>query len=439
MPVDRIRFLALSTLLLSISTLIGCQGGKGPPPAPPPAQVTVARVVTYPVQHYHEYNGFLDAVNSVQIKARVKGFLEEVAFKEGEEVEEGDLLYRIDPREYVAGVAKSKADIAKAKADIENSKAQITLAEAELERMNRAVGTGVGSKSDRDKALAQLAANVAQLDTAKANVDAAEASLKVAELNLEYTTITAPISGRISRTQVTKGNLVGQNESTLLTSIVSMDPLYVYFDTPERDLVEYQHSLKGKPSAMPKEAAIEVAVATEEGFPHSGKIDFRENRVETGTGTIRLRGQIPNPHVTPTERLLYPGLYARVRIPIGEESRQPVIPEDALMTGQEGRYVYVLGAENKVEKRTVVVGPQVWSPSPPGTPQKPGWQLINPHPADPSKGAQPLQSIVAIEKGLSAGELIIVIGLQKARPGLPVAPDEWQLQPPSSSTIVEKK
>jgi hypothetical protein len=226
-----------------------------------------------------------------------------------------------------------------------------------------------------------------------------------------------------------------------------MDPLYVYFDIPERDQVEYQRNLKGKTSATQDEPTVEVAVATEEGYPHVGKIDFRENRVETGTGTIRIRGRIPNPlmNMNATHRLLYPGLYARIRIPLGEPERRPVIPEDALMTGQEGRYVYVIGEGNKVEKRTVTVGPQVWAPPPPDAPHQPGWTLINPHPADQDKGGQaapktaPVQSIVAIEKGLNANERIIVIGLQKARPGEPVSPDEWQLQEPPASKPVEKK
>ena len=303
----------------------------------------------------------------------MRGFLDEICFKEGDEVPEKKVLYRIDPREYDANVAKSKSDIEKAKADIANARAQIRLAEAELERMNRAAKGGVAAKSDQDKAEAQLAANNAQLDTAVANRDAAEASLKIANLNLDYTEVTAPIAGRISRTQVTKGNLVGQNELTLLTTIVRMDPLFVYFDTPERDLIEYQRSLKGKKADEQQAGRVEVAVATEEGFPHIGTLDFRENRVETGTGTIRIRGRIPNPLVNASDRLLLPGLYARVRVPVGDPIPLPVIPETALMTGQDGRFVYVIGADNKVERRKVVVGPKIWSaPLPTRRPSRAG-------------------------------------------------------------------
>lgn len=426
----RFRFIAFAMLAVSVGA-VGCQGGNGPPPAMPPPQVTVAKPVVYPVQHYLEYNGSLDSVESVQIKARVRGFLKEICFREGEEVKEGDLLYKIDPREYDAALAKSKADKEKAYADIANAEAQIRLADAELERTNRAATGGAAAKSDVDKAKAQLAANKAQLDTAKASLNAAQASIETAELNLEYTTVKSPIAGRISRTQVTRGNLVGQNELTLLTTIVRMDELYVYFDVPEHDLVEYQRVRQAKGAADKAESArVEVSVATEEGFPHKGYIDFRENRVETGTGTIRIRGRLPNP-----DRFLYPGLYARVRIPVGGPQERPIIPEDALMTGQEGRFVYVVGDGNVIQKRTVTVGPQVWSPPPPNSPPRPGWTLANPHPASesPSGGipvpsAIPVQSAVAIESGLKPGEVIVVNGLQKARPGAPVAPDEWELK-----------
>ncbi len=178
-----------------------------------------------------------------------------------------------------------------------------------------------------------------------------------------YTIIKAPITGQISRTLVTRGNLVGQNENTLLTTIVNMDRLFVYFDVPERDLVDFQRRRQAgeMPDVMSQEFKVEVGVATEKGYPHAGVIDFRENRVDSGTGTVRIRGKINNPKVPPgNARLLYPGLFARVRIPYGGEQVLPTIPEDALMTGQEGRYVFVLDQENVVQKRTVTIGATVW-------------------------------------------------------------------------------
>jgi RND family efflux transporter MFP subunit len=452
MPRFSSRLITLPILAAAIAFVLGCRGGTPPPPNFPPPQVTVARPLIKNIQHYLEYNGFLDAVETVQIRARVKGFLNQIEFKEGDEVKKDELLYQIDPREYKAAVAKSKADIAKAQADIANADAQIKLGEAELDRADRAYKGSVAAKTDLDKAVAQLAAYKAQRETAAASVDAAKASLQTAQLDLDYTTILAPISGRISRTLVTKGNLVGQNESTLLTTIVSVDPLYVYFDVPERDLVEHLRTLQEKPGSLSDTTQkLFVGVATEDGYPHEGRINFRENHVENGTGTIRLRGQIDNPllHASNTnERLLYPGLYARVKVPIGKDLPLPVIPEEALMTGQEGRFVYIIGPENKVEKRAVKVGPQYWAAPSPGSPPQPGWTLRNPKPPAPDEqkpGAPPvpaviqLQSIVAIDEGLKGDERIIVNGLQKARPGAPVSPDEWTLNAPSAAPVSDKK
>src|SRR5579883_1584819 len=203
--------------------LVGCWAEKPAPPAPPPPAVTAVRPVSYPVQRYYEYNGYLEAIASVQVKA----FLDKLHFTEGEEVKTGDPLYTIDPREYEAAEAKAKADIKKSEADMANALAQVQLAEAELGRLRR-LGTAAAA-TEVDKAVATLAANKAQLDVAAANRDAGEAALRTARLDLEYTQIRSPINGRINRTLVTAGNLVGQNESTLLTTIVSVDPLYVYF------------------------------------------------------------------------------------------------------------------------------------------------------------------------------------------------------------------
>lgn len=414
--------------------LAGCNrlAQQPPPPAPPPPGVTVARPVSVPVQAHHEYNGYLEAVEAVEVRARVKGYLNEVRFNEGDAVKAGDPLYLIDPREYASAVARSKADIARAVADAATARANIRLAEATLERTRTAAAAT--SKAERDQAEATLAAAQAQLDVAVANKGSAEAALRTAELQLSYTDIRSPIDGVISRTRVTRGNLVGQSDATLLTTIVSVDPLYVYFDVPERDLVEYQRALQARPAASAADRVfpVEVGVATEEGYPHAGRLDFRENRVDTGTGTVRLRGRVPNPVMPPgNARVLYPGLFARVRVPRGGPQPRLVIPEDALMTGQEGRFVYVVGPDNLVAKRTVTVGPQVWRPGPPGAAPPPGWTL-----ADPAKAGEPgvsARSIVAVETGLKPDDLVIVNGLQKARPGAPVAPAVRELRPPAEA------
>ena len=433
--VSLMRLTALGGLVLSVIGLIGCQREKAAPQAPPPPMVTVARPVMYSVQGFYEYNGYLDAVETFQARARVKGFLNEVRFREGEEVKAGDLLYEIDPREYTAAVAKSRADVEKAKADIANADAQIKLGESELERVNRAVSSGAAPKTDQDRAIATLAANRAQRASAAANQDAAAAAVQTAELELSYTRVVSPIAGRISRTLVTKGNLVGQNETTLLTTVVTVDPLYVFFDIPERDLVEYQRARRANAVPAAEVVPIEVGVTGEDGYPHLGRLNFRENRVDTGTGTVRLRGQIYNPIIPETgARLLYPGLYARVRTPAGIERVRPVLPEEVLLTGQEGRFVYVVGAGDVVEKRSVTVGPQVWKAGRPGEPAPPGWTYASTKPAGDKAppGPPSIRSVVAIEKGLSETDRVVVNGIQRARPGSPVTPDEWQLRAPGA-------
>jgi len=434
------------------STAFGCKKPQGRPTPPPPV-VTVILPGSASVQRYYEYNGYLDAVEMVMIQARVEGILNEVLFVEGKEVKKGDKLYSIDPREYTAGVARSKADIAKSEADIINGRAQVLIAEAEVARLKSA--SSAVSKSDIDKSEATAASNRGLLGAALANKDSGYASLKIAELKLSYTDIRAPIAGRISRTLVTPGNLVGQKDATLLTTIVSIDPIYVYFDVPERDLIEYEKRLNDPTTAAkmaPRgKSPVEIGVATEDGFPHPGEIDFRENRVETGTGTVRLRGIISN---TTQNGLLYAGLYAKVRIPRGMKEELVVIPEEALMTGQEGTYVYVVKENNEVEKRVVTTLPQaVWRAGPAGSKKPPEWKLLasGPRPTPPTppeakdapaaKGPPPkdappmpteaaVRSIVAVEKGLSKDDRVIVLGLQKARAGASVAPDMWELKGP---------
>jgi multidrug efflux system membrane fusion protein len=393
--------------------LSGCRRDRAAAPVPRPPAVTVTRPIVYPVQTYYEYNGNLDAVEMVQVTARVKGFLNEIAFLEGDEVKQGAPLFKIDPREYAAAVKKSEADRRKAMA--EKRRSQFEEERAAILRRSQAI-----SAEDYEQ-------RIAARETADAVFMQSEAALESSKIQLSYTEIQAPIDGQISRAMVTRGNLVGQNENTMLTTIVSMDPLYVYFDAPERDLVEYQRSLRAgqESELLNRLLPLEIGVATEEGFPHPGKIDFRENRVDVGTGTVRIRGRIPNPRVPPgNARLLYPGLYARVRVPAGGPRPLPVIPEDALMTGQEGRYVYVLGAGDVVEKRTVKVGAHVWKASAPG--QASGWSLTG------AGQERTIPSVVAIESGLTPDDRVLINGLTAARPGAPVSPESLEMKAPEA-------
>jgi multidrug efflux system membrane fusion protein len=413
-----VRHLAASGLLFAavVALAAGCRPAKPAQPAPPPPTVTVARPAPATVQNYLEYNGWLDAVDSVQVKARVKGVLTEVLFKEGDEVEEGTPLFKIDPREYDANVKKAKADRDKAIANIKSTKALESRAKSLLAK-------GTSTQEEVDKLTADR-------ETAEALLMQADAALDQAKLERSYADLDAPIAGQISRALVTRGNLVGQNEATLLTTIVGVHPLYVFFDVPERDLVEEMKAVRDRraPSPISRSIPIEVGVITEEGYPHAGVIDFRENRVDPGTGTVRLRGRVPNPPLPPNNaRELYPGLYARVRVPVGSVRELPAIPEEALMSGQEGRFVYVIDDQGVVEKRSVTVGPKVWSTPPPGSGRAPEWTLTGPEGA-----AQPLRSVVAIEKGLGPKDRVVVNGLQKVRPGAPAVPDEWAFKGPAT-------
>lgn len=456
----RIALAAKRLSLLGIGFLalaVGCRRPPPPPPQMPPPTVTVARPAVYPVQAYLEYNGWLDSIETVQIRARVKGTLTEVLFdqREGTDVVADADLYTIDDREYQSAVKKAKGDITRAKAevvkvekgDLPNAKKQRDLAAVTVDRFKNAVGASAEELSKAEAALAtaeaQLAVANSALDVAKANVTSGEAARETAELNLGYTKIKAPIAGRISRTLVTKGNLVGQTEATLLTSIVRMDKLYVYFDAPERDLVQRLRAAGTAGGGTSGVIPIQIGVATEDGFPHPGEIDFRENRVDQGTGTIRVRGKLDNPKTADgKDYALYPGLFARARVPAGPKRELVVIPEEALMTGQEGSFVYVVDEKPKtvdgvtvtefiVRKQsvTVVSGPPVWRVPTGAADPTTAWTLSNPKPA-PNSPPGSLRSVVAIEKGLKKEDVVIVNGLQKARPGTPVTPETWDFRAP---------
>ena len=463
---SRYHSLAALGLFLAVAA-VGCRSQK-PPPASPTPKVTVVRPATAEVRDYWQYNGFLAPSETVEVRARVKGFLTKRHFREGAEVKgkdaggegteqyKGDLLYEIDKREYLtaqakasAELARADADVVKAKADIENWEAQITLAKVELARAEESLSKNVGSKTDVDRAKATLAVNTAQRDAAKAQHLAAGASrnsaasaLRTAEIQLGYTDIHAPISGVIGRRAVDVGNLVGQDEPTLLTTIIRMDPLHVFFDVPERDLLQYIRDAQrlGLPHPPNDTVPVDVRVAGQDEQWSRGEIDYVEGSVNAATGTARVRAVIPNPRRAPSSilRLFVPGLYVQVRVPKGPLTPRLVLPEDAIMTGQEGRFVYVVGPNNVVEKRLITLGPVVWKSPPPSPGQVvSGWRLDNTNPGPPpEKGPPPparrqVNSVVAVVDGLKPDDRVIVDGIQRARPGAPVAPEEWVMNPPA--------
>ncbi len=460
---------ALAVILLAAATgLTGCRRDKPAAPAAPPPRVTVVRPAAVPVRDYWTYNGYLEQTKAVEVRSKIRGYLTGVKFVEGTEVAAGDLLYTIDKLEFQTAVSKAEAEekeagaevlkagaeVEKAAAQIKTWVAQIEQARADLARETRLSEAGTGAVGALDLAKATFDVRVAEhkaaiaahkavqaaQTAAEAHHDAARAALKTATIQLGYTDIKAKIGGHISRTLVDDGTLV-QADTTLLTTILKVDQLYVYFDAPEADLIAYQQALMASPHKDPRsqQIPVEVGVTKEEGFPHVGKIDFRENKVETSTGTIRIRGVIDNPLLTNNVRLLFPGMYARVRVPKGESIPQLVLPEDCLLSGQEGRFLYVIGADNKVEKRLVTVGATVWK-APPAVPgvALPSWVAVNPNPAPPAEGQPPtptrrtVRSVVAITAGLKADDRVILDGLQQARPGQPVAPEDWALTAPAA-------
>lgn len=359
--------------LCLVALVVG--GCKPPPPAPPsmsPPQVTVASPVQQSITNYWEFTGRTEAVETAQVRARVRGYLQKVHFHEGAEVKQGDLLYEIDPRTF-------QADLERTQAEANRQETQLQLATVEAERAQRA-GQAVSQE--------ELQQRIAAREAARAALRQAQAAVESARLELGFTKIYAPINGRISRTLITEGNLVGFNEPTLLTTIVRSDKVYVYFQASERDFLEYQQLIREHGAATAEQAQIPVFVGltTEPGFPHQGIINFRDNRVDPSTGTMLIRGELPNP-----QRILVPGLFARVRVPVGESKRRLLVPEMAVSADQRGQYLLVVKSDNTVEQRYVTVGATT-------------------------------EGLIIIEQGLNAEDTVIVNGLQRARPGAKVQP-----------------
>lgn len=352
----------------------GCQRQTEQKKEMPPPEVVVSLPLKQEITEYRSYVGHIAAVKSVEIRARVKGFLEKIHFEEGQEVKEGDLLYEIDPRTFEAEVARARGEVKKLEALVEQA------------------------RSERNRAKALLASNAiaeeefvqreTALKTAEAAVAQAQAVVTSAQLELGFTKIKAPFAGRIGKTQVDAGNLVGFGEPTLLTNIIQIDPVYVYFQAPEQDYLEYQAMLKADPSlptAGTKTVPIHVNVGKETDYPHKGTLDFRSNKVDPGTGTIELRGVLENTH-----RNLTPGLFARVRVPFGKGKGQLLVPETAVLADLRGRYVLTVKDDNTVEYKPVKLGTA-------------------------SKG------FVVVLEGLESADRVIINGVQRARPGATVS------------------
>jgi len=321
--------------ILAIGLLVGCgkKPGAGGPPVP---TVIVSLPEKKAVQVYEDFPGKMEPIDSVDIKARVTGYLQEICFKEGAEVKAGDCLYKIDPREY-------QAEVDSAAANLEEAQAKLAQAASDYERSVKLRNQTAISAQEAEQ-------NLATARGAQAAVRAAQAALDKAKLDLEYTRIKTPISGKISRTSITQGNLVEVGDS--LTTVISQDPLYVYFDLPERVLLRWNELAKESPGADPaSETRVFVGLLNEKDYPHEAKLDFADNEVDRGTGTLQMRAVIDNP-----KRLLQPGMFARVRVKLNTPRERLLVPERAVGVDQGQRFVYVVTNDHKIEYRKVTPG-----------------------------------------------------------------------------------
>jgi RND family efflux transporter MFP subunit len=372
-------------LLLSCAAVVGCARSQPSLPPPEPPEVLVSYPVEREVTDYEEFTGRTEAVMSVEVRARVSGYLETVNFTEGREVKQGDQLCLIDPRTYQADLERAKANLAQAQAHLKRL-------DADLERARSLITSRTIGREEFDKILGDRS-------EAEAAVGVARAGLELSQLNLNFCKVTAPISGRIGKRLVDPGNLV-QADTTALTNIVSLDPIYATFDVDEHTLLRVRR-LVGAGKVQTSEQVkvpVDLGLSDEQGFPHHGIVQYADPRVDPLTGTLRVRGIFDNPVVGGVNfRLLAPGLFARVRVRVGLPYQAVLVAESSLGTDQGQKFVYVVDEKNTVLYRRVAVGPLSG-----------GLRVIRP-------GARS-------EDTLTTKDRVIVSGLQRVRPGVTVKP-----------------
>jgi RND family efflux transporter MFP subunit len=369
----------------SLVILTACDQGtstQAPSPLPVPS-VTVAKPIVKNIVEWDEYVGRFEAVDSVEVRARVSGYLQSVHFKDGAIVSKGDLLFVIDPRPFKAAVDDAAAAVTGAESRFE-------FAQTDLRRIEPLVRTGAAPERQHDERRQQF-------HSVRADLERAKAQLIRAQLDLEFTEVKAPIAGRISRKFVSEGNLVlgGAGESTLLTTIVTLDPIYFYFDVDERAYIGYTRmSLTGeRPSSRDVANPVEVALADEKTFAHKGKMDFVDNRIDAATGTMRGRAVFENKDLQ-----LTPGMFGRVRLPGTGAYRAILVPDEAITSDQDRRVVYVVGDDGSVSAR-------------------------------PVRLAQQIDGYRVIREGLKGDETIVINGLLRLRSGGKVEPKLATLPP----------
>jgi multidrug efflux system membrane fusion protein len=375
----KLGFVFASAALLTTACQKAAPGAAGG--APPPPAVTVNQPLFKDVVEWDQYQGRLDAVESVEIRARVNGYLQSINFKDGDEVKKGDLLFVIDPRPYQAELDRAEADLLQARTRFE-------LASNDLQRAGRLLKAKAISEEDADsRAKAEREAAAA--------IQSSAASVEMAKLNVDYTRVTAPISGRIGRKMITEGNLVNgnQGESTLLAAIVSLDPIYCYFDVDEGAILKYQKLARAgeKDALADGKVPCEIELGDETGFPHKGLLDFVNNRLDPDTGTLRVRGIFSNP-----DRVLQPGFFVRARVPGSAKYPALLIPDQAVGTDQSQKFVFTVNDADTVQYVPVTLGPLV-------------------------------DGLRVVRAGLHSNDWVVVNGLMTIRPGAKVNPSRASL------------
>lgn len=374
--------LALSCLVL------GCDQKAIQPTATKPPEVVVDYPIVRDVQDSEEFPGRTEPVKAVEIRAQITGALETIHFKDGTDVAAGQKLFTIDSRVF-------RAELEKATANLTQTKARVDRLTKDYVRLKGLKDTGVSSVEEFDRIIGDKA-------EADAAVKVAEASVQLAQTNLEYCTISAPFAGRVSRRNVDPGNLIQANV-TPLTTIVALDPIYAYFEVDERTLLKLRRDLTKFPSSQPHSTTVNIALADETGFPRTGTIDFMDNQLNPGTGTIRFRAVVEN-----KSHLLAPGLFCRLRLPVGPPHRAVLVPDEAVGSDQGQKYVFVVNEKDEVVFRPVQLGFAI-------------------------------DRMRVIDSGLSATDRIIVKGLQRVRPGIKVTPKSNDVKQADTKPAEAKK
>jgi len=373
-PTQRLKSWIAIALVAALAAS-GAASAQTTTPAPP--SVTVSPPLQKEITEWDQFTGQFQAVDFVEIRARVAGYLTEIHFQDGQTVKKGDLLFVIDPRPYEAALASMRAQLSQAEA-------QVDLAQVQLKRSTELRKRDFEPASSYDQ-------RVSDLKVATAAVEAAKAGIRTAELNVEFTRIIVPMAGRISRHQVSIGNLITGGEggtATLLTTIVSLDPIYFNFDMSESDYLAYQRATeKGlMRSTRDNTVAVSLHLTDEKGWPHEGRMNFVENRVDRSSGTIRVRAVFPNPNL-----LFTAGQFGRIRIPGSEPYKAILIPDAAVVTDQSRKMVLTVNDENVVVPKIIRPGPSY-------------------------------EGLRIVRSGLLPTDKVIINGLMRARPGTKVAP-----------------